>query len=118
MSEAALVFVTAGSLEQAALIAHALVGERMAACVNLLGPIRSIYRWHDAVQDESECLMLIKTRANMVAKVARKVRELHSYEVPEVIAVSIAGGSKPYLDWLIESTGTPEPPRNARKRRR
>ena len=118
MSEAALVFVTAGNQEQAALIAHALVGDRLAACVNLLGPIRSIYRWQDAVQDESEYLMLIKTRANMVARVERKVRELHSYEVPEVIAVTIAGGSKPYLDWLIDSTSVPEAPRNARKKRR
>lgn len=118
MSAAALVFVTAGNQEQAALIAHALVGERMAACVNLLGPIRSIYRWRGAVQDESEYLMLIKTRASMVARVERKVRELHSYEVPEVIAVSITGGSKPYLDWLIDSTATAESARNTRKKRR
>jgi periplasmic divalent cation tolerance protein len=118
MSEAALVFVTAGSQEQAALIAHALVGERLAACVNLLGPIRSIYRWQDAVQDESEHLMLIKTRAKLVAKVERRVRELHSYDVPEVIAVSIAQGSAPYLDWLLESTAGSAAERTRRRKRR
>ena len=105
-SRATLVMVTAGSEQQAASIARALVGERLAACVNIVGPIRSIYRWQGEVQNDSEYLMLIKTRASLVSKIERRVRELHSYEVPEVIALLISGGSKPYLDWLLDSTSS------------
>jgi periplasmic divalent cation tolerance protein len=105
-SRATLVMVTAGSEEQAATIGRALVGERLAACVNIVGPIRSIYRWQGEVQNDSEYLMLIKTRASLVSKIERRVRELHSYEVPEVIALLISGGSKPYLDWLLDSTSS------------
>jgi len=109
-----VVLMTAASEEQAASIAQALVGERLAACVNIVGPIRSIYRWREKVQDEREHLMLVKTRANMVAKIERRVTELHSYEVPEVVSIAIAGGSRRYLDWLLGSTAPPAP---ARKRR-
>jgi periplasmic divalent cation tolerance protein len=105
---ASVVFVTAASAEQAGLIAHALVGERLAACVNVVSPIRSIYRWNDEVQSDTEHLMIVKTRANLVAKVAVRVKELHSYEVPEVIALPIVAGAEAYLDWLFAST-TAEP---------
>ena len=98
--------VTAASEEQAASIAQALVGERLAACANIVGPIRSIYRWQGEVQNDSEHLMLIKTRASLMSKIVRRVRELHSYEVPEVIALSIGDGSKPYLEWLLDSTSS------------
>jgi periplasmic divalent cation tolerance protein len=101
---ATVVFVTAPSEEQAGLIAHALVGERLAACVNVVSPIRSIYRWNDEVQSDTEHLMIIKTRANLVPRVELRVKELHSYEVPEVIALPIIAGAKSYLDWLFEST--------------
>ncbi len=94
-ARAVVVLVTAAGEEQAASIARALVGERLAACVNIVGPIRSIYRWGGDVQDEREHLMLVKTRASMVRKIERRVRDLHSYEVPEVIALAVAGGSKP-----------------------
>jgi periplasmic divalent cation tolerance protein len=96
--------VTAGSEDQAMSIAQALVGERLAACVNIVGPIRSIYRWQGEVHDDSEHLMLIKTRASLVSRVERRVRKLHSYEVPEVIELSIVARSKPYLEWLLDST--------------
>jgi periplasmic divalent cation tolerance protein len=100
---ASVVLVTAASEEQAVSIARALIGERLAACVNIVGPIRSIYRWRGEVQDDREQLMIIKTRSSLVSKIERRVRQLHSYEVPEVIAVPIAGGSKPYLEWLRDS---------------
>jgi periplasmic divalent cation tolerance protein len=109
--------VTAASEEQAVSIARALVGERLAACANIVGPIRSIYRWQGEVHDDSEHLMLIKTRASLVSKIESRVRQLHSYEVPEVIAVSIAGGAKPYLEWLLDSTSS-APVSRARKGRR
>jgi periplasmic divalent cation tolerance protein len=112
-----LVIVTAGSEEQAASIARALVAERLAACVNIVGPVRSIYRWQGEVHNDREYLMLIKTRTRLVSKIERRVRELHSYEVPEVIALSIDGGSKPYLDWLLDSTSlAPGSPRAQRSR--
>ncbi|MGH7933888.1 MAG: divalent-cation tolerance protein CutA [Candidatus Binataceae bacterium] len=103
-TDARLVFVMAGSEEQAASIARAVVEERLAACVNIVGPVRSIYRWHGAIEDEREYLLIMKTRARLFAKLERRVRELHSYEVPEIIAVTIAAGAKTYLEWLNAST--------------
>ncbi len=100
------VLVTAGSEQQAVSIARALVDERLAACVNIVGPVRSIYRWRDAVEDDREYLLIIKTRAALYAKVERRVRELHTYEVPEVLALSADRGSLPYVKWLLESTGS------------
>ena len=100
------ILVTTGSEEQARSIARVLVGERLAACVNIIGPIRSVYRWRDAVEDEPEYLLLIKTRALLYGKVERRVRELHAYEVPEVLALKIDRGSPPYVQWLLESTGS------------
>jgi len=100
------VLVTTGSEQQAVSIARALVGERLAACVNIVGPVRSIYRWRDAVEDDREYLLIIKTRAALYAKVERRVRELHTYEVPEVLALSADRGSPPYVEWLLESTGS------------
>jgi periplasmic divalent cation tolerance protein len=106
-TSACVVFVTAGSEEQAGLIAHALVGERLAACVNIVSPIRSIYRWNDEVQTDTEHLMIIKTRAKLVPKIEARVKELHSYEVPAVIALPIVAGARSYLDWLFASTSVP-----------
>jgi len=100
-----VVLVTAPAEEEAAAIGRALVEEGLAACVNLVGPIRSIYRWQAKVQDERECLLLIKTRAALYAAVEARVRALHSYDVPEIIAVQIDRGSAPYLDWVYEATG-------------
>lgn len=100
-----LILVTAGNEEQATSIARALVGERLAACVNIVGPVRSIYRWRDAVEDEREYLLIIKTRATLYLKVEKRVRELHTYEVPEVLSLHAERGSPPYIQWLLASTG-------------
>jgi periplasmic divalent cation tolerance protein len=94
----------AGNEDEAARIGHALVEERLAACVNILGPARSIYRWRDKIEDEREYLLVIKTRAGLYSKVERRVHELHSYEVPEVVALPMATASTPYLKWLLDST--------------
>ena len=98
------VLVTAGSEELAVSIARALVGERLAACVNIVGPVRSIYRWRDAIEDDREYLLIVKTRATLYVKVERRVRELHTYEVPEVLALNADRGSPPYIQWLLAST--------------
>ena len=114
-----VVLVNAASEEQALLIANALVSERLAACANIVSPIRSIYRWKDEVQNDTEHLMIIKTRANLVAKLEQRVKQLHSYEVPEVIALPIVAGAKHYLDWIFESTtATRSVSPTMRKRRR
>jgi periplasmic divalent cation tolerance protein len=104
VSSGVVVLVTCANEEQGALIARSLVGERLAACVNLVAGIRSIYRWCDKLEDDRETLLLVKTRTPLLARVERRVRELHTYEVPEVVALPLSGGSKPYLDWLFEST--------------
>jgi periplasmic divalent cation tolerance protein len=117
-SEARIVLVTAGNEQQAHSIARHLVDDRLAACVNIVGPIRSVYRWGDAVEDEPEFLLLIKTRASLLGRLERRVIELHSYEIPEVLAIAPSGGSAAYLGWLLEATA-PKPKRaQARATRR
>lgn len=112
-TSAIVALAMAGSEDQALTIARALVLERLAACVNIVAPVRSIYRWRGTIEDEAEWMLMIKTRANLFPDLERRVRQLHSYEVPEVIALRIAFGSRPYLDWLMESSG-PEPKRRKR----
>jgi periplasmic divalent cation tolerance protein len=104
-----VVLVNAASADEADAIARALVDERLVACANIVSPIRSVYRWKGEVETATEHLMIIKTRANLVAKVEARVKELHSYEVPEVIALPIIAGSKSYLDWVFESTAAARP---------
>ncbi len=104
MSESLVVFVTCGSEEEGLKIAHALVEERLAACVNLVSPIRSIYRWEGKVWDEKEWLLIIKTQTARFEDVEKKVKSLHSYSVPEIIALPITKGYSSYLNWLEEMT--------------
>ena len=111
------ILTTTGTEEQALSIARALVSERLAACVNIIGPVRSVYRWRDAIEDDREFLLLIKTRATLYMKVERRVRELHTYEVPEVLAMSLDRGSPPYIKWLLESTGAERPTSKSRTRK-
>lgn len=100
-----IVFITASGEEEAAKIAHALVEARLAGCVNIVKNIRSIYRWEGKIEDEKEVLMIAKTGKEHFKSLEGKVKELHSYMVPEVIAVQIAEGSPDYLQWLKDVTG-------------
>lgn len=102
--EAIVIYITAPNEDEGAAIARTLVQERLAACVNIIGPIRSIYRWQEKVEDEREVLLIAKTRKRLFASLLERVRELHSYTVPEIIALPIAGGSEDYLKWLGEAT--------------
>lgn len=111
-----VILVTTGSEDQAVSIARALVDERLAACVNIVGPVRSIYRWRDGVEDDREYLLIIKTRATLYMKVETRVRELHKYEVPEVLSLNADRGSPPYIQWLLESTGPIRRPVGKRSR--
>jgi periplasmic divalent cation tolerance protein len=113
-----VVLMTASDRDEAERIATALVEERLAACVNTLGPVRSTYRWKGAVERADEILLIAKTRRALVARLSARVRGLHSYDVPEVIALPITAGSAPYLTWLAAETGPAKKPRRASARRR
>ena len=96
-----VVLSTFPSAEVAAEVARSLVEERLAACVNIVPAVRSIYRWKGAVHDDAETLAIIKTTAARAAAMRARLVELHPYDVPEAIEVPIAGGHAPYLAWVI-----------------
>ena len=102
-----VVFSTFPDGETAARIARTLVDEQLAACVNLVPTVRSIYRWEGKVCDEAETLAVIKTTAERYAALAAKITELHPYQVPEVIALPLADGHPPYLAWLAAQVARP-----------
>jgi periplasmic divalent cation tolerance protein len=104
MSDPIVVLVTCGSEEEAVKIANALVEPRLAACVNLISPIRSIYRWEGKIWDEKEWLLIIKTQRQRFEELKKKVKSLHSYSVPEIISLPIVEGSSAYLNWIEEMT--------------
>jgi periplasmic divalent cation tolerance protein len=99
------VTTTTETKEQAQTIAQHLMESRLAACVQITGPITSIYRWKDKVENAREWLCIIKTTDKLYAAVEATIKRLHSYETPEIIAVPIINGSKEYLQWIHEETG-------------
>jgi len=103
MTDKQLVVTTAPNLSEARSLAHALVERRLAACINIIPKIESIYRWEGKVENAVEYLLLIKTTAALFESVRSAIQELHSYEVPECIALRIEDGSLAYLKWLTES---------------
>jgi len=102
-----VVLVTAGSAEEAAAIGQTVVDEKLAACSNLIGAIASTYWWQGSVERAGEALLVLKTREDLLESVIRRVRELHSYTVPEVIALPIIGGNPDYLRWIDDSVRAP-----------
>jgi periplasmic divalent cation tolerance protein len=103
--EGIIVFITASGEEEAAKIAKALVEARLAGCVNIIKDIRSIYSWQGKIEDEKEVLIIVKTQKHLFVPLMKKVKKLHSYTVPEIIALPIIEGSEGYLKWLKEVTG-------------
>lgn len=97
-----VVLVTASSQKEAETIASSLIETQLAACVNLL-PIHSIYTWQGKIHSDSEWQLIIKTDLSLFSQLEKKIRELHSYEVPEIIALPIIGGSQPYLQWISDN---------------
>lgn len=101
-----LCFCTCPDLESAQRIADSLVEERLAACVSVLPGLQSVYRWQGAIQRADEVLLLVKTTRERVEPLTARVASLHPYELPEVVAVEVAGGLAAYLDWVEEQTRT------------
>lgn len=104
MTATVIVFITTPNEDESVKIAHALVSERLTGCVNIIKGVRSIYSWQGKIEDEAEVLMVLKTQEGLFDKLLKRVKELHSYTVPEVIAVPIIQGSEDYLKWLKEVT--------------
>lgn len=101
---ATLLYVTAGSEEEALSIGRALVEARLAACANVIPATTSVYWWEGAVQQEAESVLIVKTREALVETVTERIRALHGYECPCVLTLPIAGGHQPFLDWIEEET--------------
>ena len=104
MTDALLVIKTLPNADAAAELATKVVGEKLAACANILPALRSIYRWEGKVQDENEVLVLLKTQGRQYESLKARILELHPYEVPEVIAIPVERGHHAYLDWILRET--------------
>jgi len=100
MTDKIVVMSTCGSPEEAQKLARALIEGRLAACVNIVANTRSVYRWRGAVEEADEQLLIIKTRRDLLPAVRAEIERLHSYEVPEILALSVVEGSAAYLEWL------------------
>jgi periplasmic divalent cation tolerance protein len=100
VSDSIIVFMTASNGEEAARLADMLVGAHLAACVQILPEMESVYRWQGKIERAPEVLLLAKTTKSKFEELEREVRALHSYDTPEIIAVPVVAGSAPYLDWL------------------
>ena len=108
MTDKIVVLSTCGSPKEAHRLARELVEKRLAACVNIVPGVRSVYHWKDAIEDQEEVLLVIKTSRPLLEDLRNEIERLHSYEVPEVIALQVVDGSEAYLAWLDrELRGTP-----------
>jgi periplasmic divalent cation tolerance protein len=107
MDEYVQVLTTVASEEEAAKICADLLERRLVACVQTIGPITSRYRWQDKLEEEREWQLLAKTETGLYPQVEAAVRNLHSYEEPEILAIPVLAGSKGYLDWISASVGDP-----------
>lgn len=100
MTDKIVVFTTCETAAEAEKIANSLVEQRLAACVNIVSGVRSVYRWADAVESASELLVVVKTRRDLLPGVRAEIDRIHSYELPECIALPVVDGSERYLEWL------------------
>jgi periplasmic divalent cation tolerance protein len=100
MTDARILLTTAGSRDEADMLANELVRRELAACVNILGPMTSVYRWKGNIESSDEFLLLIKTTEDAFEQVRKAVKELHSYELPEIVELGVSRGDGKYLNWL------------------
>jgi periplasmic divalent cation tolerance protein len=108
MTDKRIVLTTSGSEEEAKKIARHLVERRLAACVNIVPQVDSVYRWQDSVEESRELLLIVKTTAAAFAEVRQAIADLHSYELPECICLTIEDGSPAYLQWIADSVASGE----------
>ncbi len=106
MTQAISVYIVTADMAEAERIAEVLVDERLAACVNILGGVRSVYRWQDAVERADEIAMIAKTKQVLFEPLAARVRALHSYDTPAIVAWPIVAGDSAYLDWIAAETNS------------
>ena len=99
-----VIYSTTGTIEDARRIAHALLKEKLVACVNIIPKIESIYRWQGKIEESNECALIAKTTERNVEKAIQKIRSLHPYEIPEIIVFPPVGGLKEYLAYVEEET--------------
>jgi periplasmic divalent cation tolerance protein len=104
MIDVSVVFVTVSNEEEASKIGRALVEEKLIACANIVSRIRSIYWWKGEICDDQECLLIMKTQSSLFPLLQNRIRQLHGYEVPEIIAFPVAQGLPEYLQWVVQST--------------
>ncbi|NIM03462.1 divalent cation tolerance protein CutA [bacterium] len=98
-----VIFITSASEKEAKDLARVLVEEKLAACVNILSGVESLYWWKDKIESSREWMLVVKTQRKMAKKLVKRVKEIHSYEVPEVIALPIVEGNKDYLRWISDA---------------
>lgn len=99
-----LIYMTAPNEAEAGAIARVLVEERLAACVNIMGGMRSVYRWEGEIHEDAEIVLIAKTRRDLVSALTDKVREIHSYDCPCVVSLAVEGGNPDFLDWIDDRT--------------
>jgi periplasmic divalent cation tolerance protein len=104
MSDFVVLLVTASSLEEAKKIGLALVEERLVACANVIPHLQSIFRWQSKICQEEEVLILLKTQKHLFDRIKQRIQELHSYQVPEIISLSVQQGLESYLNWILAET--------------
>ena len=99
-----IIYSTTSDVEEAKKIARILVEEKLVACVNIIPKIESIYRWQGKIEEDDECVLLAKTADKNIDKTIQKIKKLHSYDVPDIVAIPITHGFKEYLDWVKDET--------------
>ena len=109
MTPVRIVFCTIDSADAARTLARKLVQDRLAACVNIIENVTSVYKWEGRVEEDAEFLLVIKTQDSRAGDLTARIEELHPYDVPEILCWPVQEGSKPYLDWVVAETGSPEP---------
>ncbi|MFN0100741.1 MAG: divalent-cation tolerance protein CutA [Bryobacteraceae bacterium] len=110
MTDKVIVFSTCPSREEAKRIAKGLVEERLAACVNVIDGVESVYRWQGSVQESDEVMLVVKSRRDLLGRLQERLANMHSYEVPEAIAIPVVDGLPAYLEWLERELDPPGKP--------